>query len=713
MDSLRSLPAHPPIRSSKEREKGLRRLRVIACGIEIDIPAEGETSVRALMRAVVSLAFPDRRSHGTHCCLFHGDRALPESTRVAELPPNAVLHLHFVADGLGTGITRSEERDAVPYTHTVPGANRGILRHSASPVMLSPLDTIQLQQRGGSYDGPRMPNRISSGPSSTSPMPNPLRRYGQWQQRNIGLTASATMMGSSTDAGTGSRATLPLPMGSYPRLRREYQTTSPARDQLTTDGSRISITVMLLKRNTTEDKDNAKGDDQQATSVTSLECGSGGASSSDGTVAYRRLRVESDYPVGTLREFFGITSDYCIYLGETAIKDDRAPFGSLQGVSTQTFSFRPYPTARAGLSLATTSVNVAHTNAGKAKSKVGEGKDKTTKSVNSNLLSSSSPSGVGKTKSELDETKEKEKEKVEVEVAAEKEKEKETRSETVEYMKLNAVPVTDVNSIGDSDGGGGGGGGVSSEGQQKKHKKCVTAEGPESVGKAGNCECSSNDGNASTVGDPLETTMPFESPSKATRSRLAAEALLSQTHPGPFLGSGDALSKARSLVRAELMGEPPLHEFGSLSFGAGLGRRFGGGRVEAGGVRLALRPHSLAPLETSGDVRGWREEGQTQHHYGTVTITPPTPTERGTVVVPVPPLRPVDVLVDDTNVKGHHTLAPLSGVSHPVSILSSGLMQRHRRNVVGSGPVIVEEKQQNNTVSQQTPPSVDPTKEKN
>nr|CCD17118.1 unnamed protein product [Trypanosoma congolense IL3000] len=633
-----------PHHITREMESGLRRVKVIACGIEIDVPAEAETTVRALMRAIVALAFPNRTDRSSYCCLFLGDRALPEGTRVAELPTDAILHLHFVADGIAKQGGCSDGGVTPSPATSAPPVRSDPLRRSASPVVVRPLDTLESKPRGNSYDRVHLLRRArGGGPGIISPLIQPM--CGHPEQRGDKLTAARGGFGTGTTLSSAA---------SYPSLRREYKSIRTLGGSSPPSDNCVGITVMLTKP--CQGKTDANVDPGGLTSPSIPSDTHKVATEDDKSVTYRHLRVNLDYPVGTLREFFDIATTHSIYLGEMPIMDDRTAFRALSAVGTQIFSFRPCSSARARLGLPTRGINVAQNDVNRAKQKDGGGS-----SIAGSIIGG--PGSVPLGGPDGENAKENKGMKAETERVG--------SPVSVQYMKLNPVPVTEAGDTNDICG-------ASGLGRQNQREKNTSVEEKQSGGGNRGAESAAS-GSSGSRSNPRGTTATPDGLRTKPLGRVPGGSSFGQTHPCPAAGGGVVGHDGR------WPGTDPLGNHLWHSSQVKIRRTLDGKHVAGKGRAAWSRtPLPLDPVAISES----REEKSVSPRSNTRTL----------VVVP-----PVQQEQRKTSGNGRNafdvtsapTFSPSGNVRRPVSILASGLMQKHRGVENSASPTTVQNQANN------------------
>nr|CCC46478.1 conserved hypothetical protein [Trypanosoma vivax Y486] len=356
--------------SKRRSSTDLVLLRVIACGLEYALPADTKSTVGTILRAVVALAFPNS-AHEDRYALFINNKMLRENKRVGEISPDAILHLHHVAEGGGQKpLARSTGHASPPVlTPSSTSAVTSLFRHPASPSMVQ--DPVGVPSSLSTIS----PTYAVLQTSYTDPM------RGQSLPPNSALTKDVSehredpsQPACTPTALCGSNRQVSAP--------RHIPVPSTSDERASAKRSLIKITVILRGQDVhggVEAERRASGSIEEAStggSLPSLGLSSNSLSSishwndinfGDGATVFRRLRVDPQFPVGTLRGFFNIQLTQSIYVGDTVIRDERTRFGDLGVALLQPFSFRPAPESRTGLSLSPTSLNVPRASSGPTK----------------------------------------------------------------------------------------------------------------------------------------------------------------------------------------------------------------------------------------------------------------------------------------------------------------------------------------------------------
>ncbi|EAN85584.1 hypothetical protein C3747_133g48 [Trypanosoma cruzi] len=311
-------------------------LKVIACGREFIMSVDPATSLNSVRHGVAEMAVPNASRNSAVPALFLDDKPLEGGMRVEQLPNGAVLHLHFGTDAArqfqDDGAKGRSASSFISPPSVAANSNRTSLSFSNLAVMrlvATPLSaSIALIS-------PELPQHRDVSFLRTSP--DFSHAVQQWSlvlpHNGIRTTAPA----AAVPVLSSSPSPDPVEVRSQ-RLLREGRSI-PSLERPDPRAVSDDYVVIVVGGQTAAAIPGEKEDKEEKVGG-AVTCAASYLASSEITASFRRLRVCRGYPVGTLRELFAPHPSQRIFMGDTAIDDERLTFEALGAGQLQRFSFR-------------------------------------------------------------------------------------------------------------------------------------------------------------------------------------------------------------------------------------------------------------------------------------------------------------------------------------------------------------------------------------
>ncbi|EKG01636.1 hypothetical protein TCSYLVIO_007360 [Trypanosoma cruzi] len=311
-------------------------LKVIACGREFIISVDPATSLNSVRHGVAEMAVPNASRKSAAPALFLDDKPLEGGMRVEQLPNGAVLHLHFGTDAArqfqDDGTKGRSASSSISPPSVAANSNRtsllfsnlAFMRLVATPLSASvALISPELSQH-------RDVSFLRTSPDFSHAMQPWSLVLPHNGVRTTAPAAAVTVLSSSPSPDPVEvRSQRLLREGrSIPSLERPDPRAVSDDYVVIVVGDRTAAAIPGEKK----DKEEKVGD--------AVTCAASYLASSETTASFRRLRVCRGYPVGTLRELFAPHPSQRIFMGDTAIDDERLTFEALGAGPLQRFSFR-------------------------------------------------------------------------------------------------------------------------------------------------------------------------------------------------------------------------------------------------------------------------------------------------------------------------------------------------------------------------------------
>ncbi|EKF30118.1 hypothetical protein MOQ_006073 [Trypanosoma cruzi marinkellei] len=311
-------------------------LKVIACGREFIISVDPATPLKSVRHGVAEMVVPNAPRNSAAPALFLDDKPLEGSMKVEKLPHGAVLHLHFGADAARQFQDDGAKGRSASSSISLPSAAANSNRTSLS---FSNLAAIRLVAAPVSASIALISPELSQHRDVSFLRTSPDFSHVV-QQRSLVLPHNGVAITAPAAAATvlsSSPSPDPVEVRGQRLLRERWSLPSLERP----DPRAVSdeYVVIFVGGETTAAMPGEK-EEKEVGVGGAVTCATSYLASSDTTASFRRLRVCRGYPVGTLRELFAPHPSRRIFMGDTAIDDERLTFEALGAGPLQRFSFR-------------------------------------------------------------------------------------------------------------------------------------------------------------------------------------------------------------------------------------------------------------------------------------------------------------------------------------------------------------------------------------